>query len=275
TRNGIAAHYDYAPFGAVTRAISASAITDNTFTTDNPFRFSSEHHDDTLGLVYYNYRHYNPNDGRWASRDSVEDLLLEYSFVKNYPFRYDVLGLVLGSPLSPINSIIFTPNVSQPPSIKETFCELLLKWFEKWFAQNENLEWTKELLPCPKELKCIAGKYDSPDPAIWKFSNADQDFHPGGVYELRMAVSSGAGNQCIYDECGKIVTSIPTAGTADTFSPSEWESPSNWDNVVNHFINDVIPYKCAEKLDLCYPNYEPSFVERYYMRRPIIIDNER
>ena len=36
TRNGIAAHYDYAPFGAVTRAISASAITDNTFTTDNP-----------------------------------------------------------------------------------------------------------------------------------------------------------------------------------------------------------------------------------------------
>ena len=40
--NGIAAHYDYAPFGAVTRAISASAVTDNTFTTDNPFRFSSK-----------------------------------------------------------------------------------------------------------------------------------------------------------------------------------------------------------------------------------------
>ena len=38
SRNGIAAHCDYAPFGAVTRAISASAITDNTFTTDNPFR---------------------------------------------------------------------------------------------------------------------------------------------------------------------------------------------------------------------------------------------
>ncbi len=68
-RNGIAARYDYAPFGAVTRAISASTITDNTFTTDNPFRFSSEYHDDTLGLVYYNYRHYNPIDGRWCGRD--------------------------------------------------------------------------------------------------------------------------------------------------------------------------------------------------------------
>ena len=73
-RNGIAAHYDYAPFGAVTRAISASAVTDNTFTTDNPFRFSSEYHDDTLGLVYYNYRHYNPIDGRWSGRDPKENL---------------------------------------------------------------------------------------------------------------------------------------------------------------------------------------------------------
>ena len=32
TRNGIAAHYDYAPFGTVTRAISTSTITDNTTT---------------------------------------------------------------------------------------------------------------------------------------------------------------------------------------------------------------------------------------------------
>ena len=59
TRNGIAAHYDYAPFGTVTRSISASAVTDNTFITDNPFRFpspgglgrifSSEYHYDALG----------------------------------------------------------------------------------------------------------------------------------------------------------------------------------------------------------------------------------
>jgi hypothetical protein len=66
TRNGIVAHYDYAPFAAVTRAISASSITDNTFITANPFRFpspdglgrifSSEYHDDTLGLVYYRER---------------------------------------------------------------------------------------------------------------------------------------------------------------------------------------------------------------------------
>jgi len=25
--------------------------------------------DDELGLIYYNYRHLNPRDGRWISRD--------------------------------------------------------------------------------------------------------------------------------------------------------------------------------------------------------------
>jgi RHS repeat-associated protein len=32
-----------------------------------------ERTDDTLGLVYYNYRHYNPLDGRWTSRDPIEE----------------------------------------------------------------------------------------------------------------------------------------------------------------------------------------------------------
>ena len=92
TRNGIAAHYDYAPFGAVTRSVSASTITDNTFTTDNPFRFSSEYHDDTLGLVYYNYRHYNPIDGRWISRDPMENLH-NYRYPLNVLSSFDLLGL--------------------------------------------------------------------------------------------------------------------------------------------------------------------------------------
>ena len=93
TRNGIAAHYDYAPFGAITRAISTSAITDNSFTTDNPFRFSSEYHDDTLGLVYYNYRHYNPTDARWCGRDLLESES-EYLFLKQAFICVDFLGLV-------------------------------------------------------------------------------------------------------------------------------------------------------------------------------------
>ena len=53
--------YDYAPFGAV------SATGDVT----QPFQWSSEFYDSELGLVYYNYRHYSPTDGRWLSRDPI------------------------------------------------------------------------------------------------------------------------------------------------------------------------------------------------------------
>ena len=83
TRNGIAAHYDYATFGAVTRVVNTSAISARNFHFENPLRFSSpnglgrifsfEYHDDTLGLVHYNYCHYSPIDGRWCSRGSIAE----------------------------------------------------------------------------------------------------------------------------------------------------------------------------------------------------------
>ena len=98
-RNGIAAHYDYAPFGAVTRAVNTSAISVRNFSAENPFRFSSEYHDDTLGLVYYNYRHYNPIDGRWCCRDFIDEKHLIavtniFSYVKNTPLnKFDFIGL--------------------------------------------------------------------------------------------------------------------------------------------------------------------------------------
>jgi len=35
------------------------------------FRFSSEYHDSETGLVYYNYRYYSPDLGRWLNRDPI------------------------------------------------------------------------------------------------------------------------------------------------------------------------------------------------------------
>ena len=94
TSNGVAAHYDYAPFGAVTRSVSNSVPTAD-ITTLNPFRFSSEYHDDTLGLVYYNYRHYNPTAGRWISRDFLSIPTLYLSCENNLVNFYDLLGLIV------------------------------------------------------------------------------------------------------------------------------------------------------------------------------------
>ena len=62
----IAAHYEYALFGAVTTQRGES-------TTANPWRFSSEYAEDDTATVYYNYRHYDPIVGCWLSRDPIEE----------------------------------------------------------------------------------------------------------------------------------------------------------------------------------------------------------
>jgi RHS repeat-associated protein len=56
------AHYEYAPFGALLSSSGSSALS-------NSLRFSSEYADDNLGLVYYNYRHYDFNYAQWLCRD--------------------------------------------------------------------------------------------------------------------------------------------------------------------------------------------------------------
>jgi RHS repeat-associated protein len=63
---GIAAHYEYAPFGAVIAQHGELAEL-------NPWRFSSEYAEDDTATIYYNYRHYEPEMGRWASRDLMEE----------------------------------------------------------------------------------------------------------------------------------------------------------------------------------------------------------
>ncbi len=93
--NGIGAHYEYAPFGAITRTSSATHIGNVDIVADNPFRFSSEFYDSELDLVYYNYRHYSPALGRFLSRDPIEEQggLNLYAFCKNsVTYIFETLG---------------------------------------------------------------------------------------------------------------------------------------------------------------------------------------
>ncbi len=68
--------YAYSPYGLV--SIEGD-------TSYQPIQWSSEVYDAELGLVYYNYRYYNPLDGRWTRRDPAEPVLLEaaYVYMKN------------------------------------------------------------------------------------------------------------------------------------------------------------------------------------------------
>ena len=63
---GRRALYEYRPYGGL-------ITSEGNMAEENKFRFSSEYMDDELGLVYYNYRHLNPLDGRWISRDPIAE----------------------------------------------------------------------------------------------------------------------------------------------------------------------------------------------------------
>jgi len=75
--------YSYTPYGEVTESSNS---------VYQPIQWSSEYNDTELGLVYYNYRHYNPMDGRWAGRDSLETPNL-YKFGRGIIIsEIDILG---------------------------------------------------------------------------------------------------------------------------------------------------------------------------------------
>jgi RHS repeat-associated protein len=65
---------------------------------ENPFRFSSEYFDDESGLVYYNFRYYSPELGRWMSRDPIGEAggVNLYGMVGNdVIMKWDGLGLTV------------------------------------------------------------------------------------------------------------------------------------------------------------------------------------
>ena len=80
----IAAAYDYSPYGAVT----------GTGSLVQPVQWSAEMHDEDFALVYYNYRFYNPRDGRWINRDPITEQggWNLYAFLGN-SLNIDNLGL--------------------------------------------------------------------------------------------------------------------------------------------------------------------------------------
>ncbi len=68
-----------------------------------------------LALVYYNYRHYNPADGRWISRDPLEEVngYNLYLFVGNSPTRtvdyrgtFGLIGATIGFVIGAVGGAI-------------------------------------------------------------------------------------------------------------------------------------------------------------------------
>lgn len=81
--------YTYGPFGEPLTATGPYAA-------DNPFRFSTRYTDNETGLVYFGFRYYNPDTGRWLNPDPIEEWggLNLYGYVDNDPLNWvDPYGL--------------------------------------------------------------------------------------------------------------------------------------------------------------------------------------
>ena len=84
-----AAAYEYDPFGNVTKS-------GGTYANSNPFRYSTKFTDRDTGLIYYGYRYYDPQLGRFINRDPIEEAggLNLYGFCGNDGVnRWDFLGM--------------------------------------------------------------------------------------------------------------------------------------------------------------------------------------
>ncbi len=110
--------YKCAPFGALTNKRGTSAAS-------NPWRFSSEFAEDDTATIYYNYRHYEPETGRWMSRDRIEekgDLNL-YLYCRNNAHLYNdvqgesIAGAALGA--TAVAALIYAASRCVEPLVEE------------------------------------------------------------------------------------------------------------------------------------------------------------
>ena len=93
----LVASYEYDPYG---RTVIESGSCGHA----NPLGFSSEITDRETGTMYYNYRDYNPTDGRWLTRDPIGEQGGRnlYGFSRGNSVMYtDCLGLVWWGQQSP------------------------------------------------------------------------------------------------------------------------------------------------------------------------------
>jgi RHS repeat-associated protein len=94
TNGTVSAKYEYGPFGEVIRATGPMASAD-------PFRFSTKYQDDETDLLYYGFRYYNPNTGRWINIDPIGEHggANLFCFVHNSPGVFtDSLGTYINVP---------------------------------------------------------------------------------------------------------------------------------------------------------------------------------
>ncbi len=263
-----AERYGYDAYGerlvvdAAGAALAASAV-------GNGWGFTGRRHDSATRLQYFRARHYGADLGRFTARDEASKLLINISL-------YDYADQGVLSETDPSGLTSWTGTVNRVcarikrrlgkkarPGFRATCPEKYRQEiFDEWYETDKELgDWwdanNHDLPSCPKVLAWAKGQdeWTNPDPAVWlqptEISMFSVGGHPGGKYEMRSlpAKPHCSGSQCIYDQCGILITEAPGAGTSDLQSPDPF--------VLGTLITggrsdvDVMPFWEAAKLDGC------------------------
>jgi RHS repeat-associated protein len=180
----VAASYEYDPFGNAIKATGECA-------ERNVFRFSTKYTDRETNMVYYGYRYYQPQTGRWLSRDPMGERggINLYQFVKNNPVKLsDPLGL-------------FEIDVHYYLTY---YLALKTGCFTDWFASqiaegNQRADEDEDKLPAAG-FKLGIGPRGGGLVPDWRQQQANMDFHAFGTHAqnakranqlYREAVSTG------------------------------------------------------------------------------------
>jgi len=256
--------YDYDAFG---RTIATWG--DEGLAGVNAYRFSTKPLEGT-GLYYYGFRYYQPETGRWQSRDPLGERggINLYAFIGNTAFnRLDILGLyTLGDATASLKSRGVTPAISPTlgyspmvgvyvPGSPARYSDQQI--FDEWYRLEKTRgDWWAGLPKCPKKLCILDGigrnrtssrtaenRYAT-DKSKWlepqRPSNAELNLHPGTIWSMRSkADGAGHANQCTYDEKGMLLRTPPGSGTVDWYRSG---TPT-------HYHHDVAPVYLANLLD--------------------------
>ncbi len=147
----LAAHYDYAPFGAVAAQRGTSAAS-------NPWRFSSEYAEDDTATVYYNYRHYEPVTGRWMSRDPIEEdggWGLYLWCANNSAIRFDTIGAKFITPGKDGNCPMGCCDNEKVQLVPVWSCKRTLKWSDN--TETGPISWYHNITALYHQYLCCDG----------------------------------------------------------------------------------------------------------------------
>ncbi len=214
---GRRALYEYRSYGGL-------VTSEGNMAQENKFRFSSEYMDDELGLIYYNYRHLNPRDGRWISRDPIMEQggWNLYSYIYNSPtISNDIIGLYTVS--YEVNlGVIGAPFYAKIQGEIQTnpYFKVSGEFYAAW-------QWT---IPGVKKIDKLASKY------------------LGIHFDAGIRVGTKA--KISYSGCKKL-SNIKVCGSAEAFSVIEYRRRGYRNKSTGRFNRQRFGINASGSGDLC------------------------